>query len=397
LSFATKIVNRLIGERDWAAQEVSHLLFRIPLFSSSRQVINFDCRQEDDIGTIIDFEQEERTPGKTILQKYKERRPQFADVTLLAFLRSFEHGSRRVHQTRPNAKDRVVVYQPHYKSQPNHEDYPDYCRTKIALHHPWREYPSLPWNGCETWPAALAYCTTNCQAHDPDHLQPLDIPVPEDEFDFEAAPEEEEHDLMAQLAGQTDNRNPAARNENPDDLGGRTVDWTRYWEDHVNTYRGVGQDDMPDIHAGNHWWKRAREIAPVQGQVAMSSMQMLDSLAAEQRLIFNKVMHHHEHGGLPLLLNIDGRAGTGKSFIIKVLSAHLTVSTGRDDTIQRCAYTGAASFGIGGSTVHRLLTLPVNRPLENLRPRELKTLQNRLEHTKYIIIDEKSMISLQTL
>jgi hypothetical protein len=216
-------------------------------------VITFDCRREEDIGTIVNFEQENANPGKSVLQKYKERRPQWADSSLLTFLRSFEHGSRRVHKPRPQSKDRVVVYQPHYKSIVSHQDYPDFCRTKIALHHLWREYPSLPWNGCEDWPAALEYCNAYCESHPADHLQPLDVPVPEDEFDFEPPPSEDEHDPMALMAGQTANRNPAARNEDPDNLGDRMVDWGRYWDDHVNTYRGIGPPDMPDIHAGQNW------------------------------------------------------------------------------------------------------------------------------------------------
>lgn len=391
------MVNRLIGERDWSAQEVSHLLFGIPLFSSSRQVITFDCRPEQDIGTIVDFEQEHANPGKPILQKYKERRNEYSDATLLTFLRSFEHGSRKVHKPRPHSKDRVVVYQPHYKSNANHPDYPDFCRMKLVLHHPWREYPSLPWNGCDTWPAAFEHCKSHCQGHALDHLEPLDVPVPTDEFDYEAPLDEDEHDPMALLAGETARGNPAERNEDPDDLGRRTKDWRRYWEHHVNTYRGVGFDDMPDIHAGQHWWQRAREIAPIQGQVSLLSQEVVDGLAAEQRLIYDKVMNHFHNGGRQLLLNVDGRAGTGKSFIIKVLSAHLTSLSGCEDTILRCAPTGAASFGIFGSTVHSLLQLPVNKPLDPLRPGQAQSIQTRLSRTKYLIIDEKSMISLKTL
>lgn len=398
LSFATKIVNRLIGERDWSAQEVSHLLFGIPLFSSSRQVITFDCRPEQDIGTIVDLDDDNPSnAGKPILQKYKERRNEYADTTLLKFLRSFEHGSRKVHKPRPKSKDRVIVYQPRYKPQANHPDYLDFCRTKIVLHHPWREYPCLPWNGCESWSAAFEHCNSHCQPHPSDHLEPLDVETPTDEFDHEAPPDEDEHDPMALLAGETTHRNPAARHEDPDNLGERTDDWRYYWEAHVNTYRDVGQADMPDIHAGVHWWRRARELLPAPGQVSWLSQHIVNSLAADQRLIYDKVMNHFRYGGRQLLLNVDGRAGTGKSFIIQVLSAHLSALSECNDTILRCAPTGAASFGISGSTVHSLLKLPVNRPLDSLRPAQAQSIQARLARTKYLIIDEKSMVSLKTL
>ena len=48
LSFASKFLNKLLGERDWSAQEVNHILFEIPLNTSSRGVVMLDCRKEED-------------------------------------------------------------------------------------------------------------------------------------------------------------------------------------------------------------------------------------------------------------------------------------------------------------------------------------------------------------
>ena len=47
LSFISKMLNRLIGERDWSAQEVSYILLQLPVQESSRQVVNLDYRPED--------------------------------------------------------------------------------------------------------------------------------------------------------------------------------------------------------------------------------------------------------------------------------------------------------------------------------------------------------------
>ena len=46
LSVVTKMMNRLIGERDWSAQEVCHLL-DLPLQGSSRVTLSVDCRPEN--------------------------------------------------------------------------------------------------------------------------------------------------------------------------------------------------------------------------------------------------------------------------------------------------------------------------------------------------------------
>jgi hypothetical protein len=41
------MLNKLIGERDCSAQEVSDLLLRIPVQDSSRRVVNLVCRPEE--------------------------------------------------------------------------------------------------------------------------------------------------------------------------------------------------------------------------------------------------------------------------------------------------------------------------------------------------------------
>jgi len=46
LSFVSKMLNKLIGERDWSAQEVSHILLQLPVQESSRFVVTLDCRPE---------------------------------------------------------------------------------------------------------------------------------------------------------------------------------------------------------------------------------------------------------------------------------------------------------------------------------------------------------------
>ena len=407
LSFATKLINRLIGERDWSAQEVCHLLLEIPLTRSSRQVITFDCRPEEQQAVMLELDEngDEQPSGKSILQKYRERLPTYESTTLLAFLTTFEHMAKKDHRPRPRAKPRVIVYQPQYKSQPDHPDYEDFCRTKIALHHPWRTYPALPWNSCLTWASAYQHCLTICDSHSPDWLEPREPePMPEEQFEPGLPPQPDERDANVMLAGETANRNPAARHEDPDHLGDRTDDWRYDWSAHVNTYRldEPNPDGMPDIHAGSTWWKCAKELYPARAEVPLQSQAVIEALAPEQRLIYDSVMKHCQRAlrgevDPPLLFNIDGRAGTGKSFVIKVLSAHLQELCPGRDVLLRCAPTGAAAFGINGSTIHSLLRLPIQKKIEPMAAGPLQSLQARLADTRYLIIDEKSMISPKTL
>ena len=49
LSFTSRMLNKLIAERDWSAQEVSHILLQLPLACSSRAVVTLDCRPEKNV------------------------------------------------------------------------------------------------------------------------------------------------------------------------------------------------------------------------------------------------------------------------------------------------------------------------------------------------------------
>ena len=45
-SFAARLLNKLVGERDWSAQEISHILLKIPQQKSTRQCMVLDCRPD---------------------------------------------------------------------------------------------------------------------------------------------------------------------------------------------------------------------------------------------------------------------------------------------------------------------------------------------------------------
>ena len=46
LSFVSKMLNKLIGERDWSVQEVSHILLQLLVQESSCFVVMLDCWPE---------------------------------------------------------------------------------------------------------------------------------------------------------------------------------------------------------------------------------------------------------------------------------------------------------------------------------------------------------------
>ena len=134
---------------------------------------------------------------------------------------------------------------------------------------------------------------------------------------------------------------------------------------------------------------------------------MVNTLQGKQRQIYDVVIDHYQQTLDPeapvprqLLLQVDGKAGTGKSHVIWILSSRLqeiATAHGRQNPILRAAPTGVAAHNISGRTLHSLFRLPVKSAFKELSRRAVTAVQNDLQHCQYLIIDEKSMLSLNQL
>lgn len=121
------------------------------------------------------------------------------------------------------------------------------------------------------------------------------------------------------------------------------------------------------------------------------------SFNAEQRLPFDMFIQHYKavlNGGNPALiwLQVDGGSGTGKSHVIRLLSARLdkfAVAHGQLPPVVHVGPTGVAANNINCGTIHSL-HIPVLKSTSDLPP--LGGSQFR-----YFIIDEKSMIGLRVM
>jgi hypothetical protein len=157
---------------------------------------------------------------------------------------------------------------------------------------------------------------------------------------------------------------------------------------------------------GDYWVQR-RGDTPGNYNVEEMPLAARDTLNTQQRQVYDTVMRHFRVTVLdcrppPLRLQIDGGGGTGKSYMVKVISSHLqakAASYGRISPIVRAAPTGVASNQIGGQTLHSLLRLPIDGNYRSLSetPTALNALQRRFRGIHYLVIDEKSMLGLKTL
>ena len=99
-----------------------------------------------------------------------------------------------------------------------------------------------------------------------------------------------------------------------------------------------------------------------------------------------------------MTVNVDGTAGTGKSFLIWAITTALRVlfSDGAItfDLVVHLAPTGVAAFGIHGWTINFGLTIPVKEGTEfnQLGQISLACFQTHWKEIKLLILDEKSMV-----
>ena len=140
----------------------------------------------------------------------------------------------------------------------------------------------------------------------------------------------------------------------------------------------------------------------------------IELLNLDQRRVFENISGHlnhqwqHEQGMChcidlkPLHTFISGVGGTGKSFLIETIRKQVgEIWKGDTSGDTRCAVgapTGMASYNVGGVTVHRLFSLPIEHggktagywPLS--KPAQ-KIMRTNLRSLKLVIIDEVSRLS----
>ncbi len=135
-------------------------------------------------------------------------------------------------------------------------------------------------------------------------------------------------------------------------------------------------------------------------------------LSPEQAIAFNTVVENSKSRHFaslnstrpppPLCLFISGGAGTGKSFVIKVIAEHVRRVTGQHTSSILMAPTGIAAFNIEGTTIHSTLKIPFSnsemyKVCSPLPADQIADLKRRFRFVTTIIIDEVSMLSYRLL
>jgi ATP-dependent DNA helicase PIF1 len=182
------------------------------------------------------------------------------------------------------------------------------------------------------------------------------------------------------------------------DLGNRELDTTYDW---------IGNSpELGSIVDASQWLEDQVKQSPNDNA---QELPIVDYrlLKGQQRLIFLQVMAYFkklltEDGGPkpePFRINIDGTAGTGKSFLIWAIATELRVMFHSEfgvDPVVRLAPTGIAAYGIRGWTLNFGLSIPVRKAFSQLSGTGLARSQARWRNVRLLIIDEKSMVGRTT-
>jgi len=128
-----------------------------------------------------------------------------------------------------------------------------------------------------------------------------------------------------------------------------------------------------------------------------------EQLNVDQKRIVNRVVNAVSENEEPIRLIVSGQGGTGKSRVIDVIRRLISAQAPADDILRVivAAPTGLAAFNVRGSTIHRILCLPIKhgKPADyrQLSQDQLKTIRATLKGLRLLILDELSMVSSLTL
>ena len=139
-----------------------------------------------------------------------------------------------------------------------------------------------------------------------------------------------------------------------------------------------------------------------------------DMLNDGQRLVYDSVVEEFRNAldsgtDMPGNFIVMGKGGVGKSFLIRAMEYGiwqlLKDKYGQEEyptvrtAVKLAAFTGKAAFQVGGVTIHSLLGIGKidGGNILSLDVQSLRRLQRDLKNTRFLFLDEMSMIGLRLL
>ena len=142
-------------ERDYSAQETCHLLLQLPMFMASRDFVILSLDGSRQMEERLEEGQPATAPSPLDHYIGRPSTSLFEGMTLLHFVQHHSMPKRVGDEPSLRRKAVVVIVRPFCSPEPDGPNYDQYCRQKLMLHKPFREYCQLV-AGFDTHSAAYA-------------------------------------------------------------------------------------------------------------------------------------------------------------------------------------------------------------------------------------------------
>jgi hypothetical protein len=179
-SACQKVLNKMLGECTYSAQETAHLLLGIPLVRASVtfQTIytgmdggyrELAAQEGAELGEPM-VEDEDFVTDDSWLQQYMKYPPEMESLSLQDVLSTYSWRKSKWCKKRDKTMTVLRVY-PRFSPNPEDDHYEDYCRTKVILHHPFRDLNTIRDSDDQNWAENLAQCRAGGHIHPKDTLR----------------------------------------------------------------------------------------------------------------------------------------------------------------------------------------------------------------------------------
>ncbi|KAI9775296.1 MAG: hypothetical protein M1816_005993 [Peltula sp. TS41687] len=234
------------------------------------------------------------------MKNYCRRPVEQEDLTLLEVARDYNWiESRQLFKKRsPKTASKVVSVFPRYSADISNPQYPDFCRSKMLLHHPFRSFDDLidgfSSESQDRWLQAYAYCQEHHLGQNSE--DPLELHLPEKvdaESDFETMGDESDDQDMNrdiqewELLAARNQHNDGLASTQDQRLGARSQDISHDW---------LANSDQYGIAELQDFWK----VSKAQADENQHSTGVLDELPDPATLNENQKKVFDCNGQVPL-------------------------------------------------------------------------------------------------
>ncbi|XP_034240282.1 uncharacterized protein LOC117644774 [Thrips palmi] len=382
-----KVFLRSCAERDISAQEVMHTLLGLKLYNAGgRKFVIVNFKNEEWIPVIDTDDDDIRNKGTNIIEKYQSRPDTYAHATLYESARFYNLPK----WSKPDKENIVRVF-PRYTIN----DKEKFFRQQVLLHIPWRSEKDLLAD-YETWEEIYKEKGVDKLSHSAEceigeiHFVPDESEEADEEYGSDVDDIEDEEGMILSHLG--------PHSTIPEvELGRREEDIHHNWHSVDDEYKKYGTIKQFETFI---------ERMKIADKSAVSDTPTTQpppvTLSKEQAEVIDFVSEQikHMHSGKDDFIKstiVQGKAGTGKSLLIRHVISLLENEFGNDSYLLG-APTGAAAVLINGRTINSIFHLP--KFLENFKPLTGalgKAFADKFKNIKYIILDEFSMIGCAKL